>query len=149
MEAVSQELSRPALKTYVADAVALARYFEDALPPKANRAFLEAERGEAQILVPEIVVGEFIYIALKGRLDKEKISDPKATITELLDEMESSTYLKQVQMDARSWRHFLGSTVSELHDRMVHAIAASLPSDSSPAIITNDPTLSAVFKTLW
>ncbi len=142
-------MATAALRTYIADAVALARYFEDTLPPKADRAFSEAEEGKAQILVPEVVVGEFIYIALKGRLRKEKMSDPRAAITELLDEMESSSYLKQVQMSPIAWHHFLNSTVGELHDRMIHSIAMSLGRESSLAIITNDPDLSAVFRTVW
>lgn len=150
MEAIeSKRVDSTATHTYIADAVALAHYFEDTLPPKANHAFLEAEEGRAQILVPEVVVGEFIYIALKGRLRRDKISDPKAAIIELLEEIESSSYLKQVQMNASSWRFFLSSAVRELHDRMIHSIAMSLASESSPAIITNDPSLSAVFKTVW
>jgi predicted nucleic acid-binding protein len=136
-------------RTYVADAVALARYFEDSLPPKANRAFLDAEEGKAEILVPEVVVGEFIYIALKGRLRKDRVADPKATIRELLDEMETASYIKQVQVSIDSWRHFLKSPVGELHDRMIHSIAMSFSSDSHVAIITNDPDLSTEFSSVW
>jgi hypothetical protein len=39
----SRMMASPTIRTYIADAVALARYFEDTLPPKANGAFLEAE----------------------------------------------------------------------------------------------------------
>lgn len=58
------------MNRYIADAVAIERYFEDNLPPKADLAFGEAEEGRAEIFVPEIVVGEFIYVAMKGRLKK-------------------------------------------------------------------------------
>ncbi|MDA4137279.1 MAG: hypothetical protein OK449_09835, partial [Thaumarchaeota archaeon] len=69
---------------FVADTVALARYFEDDLPEAADRIFREAEEGRARIIVPEVVIGEFAYIALKGRL---KVPDPKSVILELLDEL--------------------------------------------------------------
>lgn len=137
------------MNRYIADAVALARYFEDTLPTKADLAFKEAEEGKAEIFVPEIVVGEFIYIALKGRLRKERVSDARAVIRELLDEMESSSYIKPIEMTPRSWDCFLESNVPELHDRMIHSIAMSLDSDQSLAIITNDPNLQSTFRTIW
>ena len=71
------------LTKYIADTVALARYFEDSLPPKADVAFKEAEEGKSEIFVPEIVVGEFIYIVLKGRLKKEHALDALTVIREL------------------------------------------------------------------
>jgi predicted nucleic acid-binding protein len=150
MEDLDYELAGDNSRSYIADAVALARYFEDALPPKANRAFLDAEEGKVRILIPEVVIGEFVYITLKGRLRKDRITDSFAVITELLDDIETSSYLRQVSMSARSWRHFMQSTVGELHDRMIYSIAMSEKEiDSSVAIITNDPALSEVFDTVW
>ncbi|HKW05709.1 MAG TPA: PIN domain-containing protein [Nitrososphaerales archaeon] len=137
------------MKRYIADAVAIARYFEDSLPPGANLAFREAEEGKAEIFIPEIVFGEFIYIALKGRLKVERISDARTIIRELLDEIESSTHLKPVQMSRKGWDHFLESTIPELHDRMIYSIAMSLDSDHSLTIITNDKSLKSVFRTIW
>jgi predicted nucleic acid-binding protein len=136
------------LKRYIADTVAIARYFEDSLPSKADFAFSDAEEGKAEIFVPEVVVGEFIYIAMKGRLKKDKIQT-QAVIRELLDEMESSSYLKPVRMSAASWNHFLDSPVSELHDRIIHSIALSFDPADSVAIITNDSSLKEVFRTIW
>ena len=69
---------------YVADAVALARYFEDSLPRAADEAFKEAERLESEIVVPEVAVGEFVYLALKGRL---RADDPISVVRDLLDEL--------------------------------------------------------------
>jgi predicted nucleic acid-binding protein len=129
--------------------MAIARYFEGSLPSKADRAFKEAEEGMAEILVPEIVVGEFINITLKGRLKKERVSERRTVIRELLDEMETSSYLKPIRMTAVAWNHFLESPVPELHGRMIHSIAMSLDSTQSVAIITNDPNLKEVFKTVW
>jgi rRNA-processing protein FCF1 len=141
--------SQVMMNTYVADAVALARYIEDTLPPEADRIFSETEQGKAQILIPEIVIGELIYTALKGRLRRNKISDVKVSVGEILDEIESSSYLKQVQMTSDAWHYFLTSRVRELHDRMIHAIAMSLEPESQVTIITNDPELSACFRTVW
>ncbi|MBI3023276.1 MAG: PIN domain-containing protein [Thaumarchaeota archaeon] len=132
------------MKSYVADTVSLARYFEDSLPSKAEMAFREAEDGKARILVPGIVIAEFIYIALKGRL---KTPDPKATIRELLSEIQASTFLQQATMTQDSWERFLESKVRELHDRIIHSI--SLSSNAS-GIITNDEELkSSGFRTIW
>lgn len=138
------------MNKYIADANALAHYFEDDLPSKADLAFREAEEGKAEIFVPEVVVGEFIYITLKGRLKKEKVSNPRIVISQLLDEMQSSAFLKPIGMSPNAWSHFLESTVPELHDRMIHSIAVSLSeSDLSISIITNDPDLKKAFKTIW
>ncbi len=132
------------MKSYVADTVSLARYFEDSLPSKAEVAFQEAEDGKARILVPGIVIAEFIYIALKGRL---KTPDPKATIRELLSEIQASTFLQQVAMTQNSWERFLESKVRELHHRIVHSIALS---SNASGIITNDEELkSSGFRTIW
>ena len=67
---------------FITDTVALARYLEDSLPDAASDAFGQAERGDGSIMVPQIVVGEFIYIAMKGRL---KVADPKSSIKLVLD----------------------------------------------------------------
>ncbi|HZW57941.1 MAG TPA: hypothetical protein VFF30_16750 [Nitrososphaerales archaeon] len=136
------------MKRYIADAVAIARYFEDSLPSKADLAFRDAEQGKAEIFVPEVVVGEFVYIAMKGRLNKNRV-EVLPVIRELLDEMESSSYLKPIGMTAVSWSHFLDSPVPELHDRMIHSIALSFQPVDSVAIITNDNSLRQVFKTIW
>jgi len=128
----------------VADTVALAHYFAGDLPPEADRIFRDAEDGKARILVPEVVIGEFVYISLKGRL---KVSDPKSTIAELLEELSASGYLSQTPMDLAAWTDFLGSRVSELHDRMIAAIATSR---SASGIITNDRELRSLdFPTFW
>ena len=77
---------RISLKLYVADAVALARYMEGNLPRSADKAFQEAEQGGARIVFLDIVIGEFIYTALKGRL---RTKDPAALIQEMLERLEN------------------------------------------------------------
>jgi len=132
------------LKTFLADTIALARYLEDSLPPEADKAFQEAEEGKARILVPEIVIGELVYISLKGRL---KTSDPRASMRQVLDELRVSSYFQQVQMTPDSWDRFVESKARELHDRMIRSIAESYMAN---AIITNDRDLkSSGFPTIW
>jgi len=130
-------------RRYVADTVGLVRFLEDSLPSKADRVFKEAENGNALILVPEVVIGEFAYIALRGRL---KSNDPNAMIQELLDELDSAAFIRQVGMTKHAWVEFLKSEIPELHDRMIHAIAESEDAD---AIITNDEELASKFRTIW
>jgi predicted nucleic acid-binding protein len=129
---------------YVADTMALARYLEDNLPKKANEVFEKAETGTATILVPDIVIAEFIYIGLKGRL---KVSDPKATVGELLSELQSSQFLRPVGMSSEAWEVFIDSRVPELHDRLIYSTAVS---NEAEAIITNDPEIIAsAYPTIW
>ena len=129
---------------YVADTVALVRYLEESLPPKADEAFERAETGRATMLVPDIAVAELIYVALKGRL---KVSDPRAAIRELLDDIRSSPYLRQAGLSPEAWDFFLDSTVSELHDRMIYATASF---HKANGIVTNDRELAGSgFHTIW
>ena len=44
------------VKNFITDTVGLARYLEDNLPGPASDVFSLAERGEALILVPQIVM---------------------------------------------------------------------------------------------
>jgi predicted nucleic acid-binding protein len=129
---------------YVADTMALARYLEDNLPKKANEVFEKAETGTATILVPDIVIAEFTYIGLKGRL---KVSDPRATVAELLSELQSSQFLRPVGISSEAWEVFIDSRVPELHDRLIYSTAVSNEAD---AIITNDPEIIAsAYPTIW
>jgi predicted nucleic acid-binding protein len=131
--------------TYVIDTIALVKYFEDDLPPRANSIFKSAEEGKAKLLVPSIVAGEFIYIALKGRL---KAQDPLAAVTELISDMESTSYLISADMGTADWKIFLELKVPELHDRMICATSLR---HSAKAIITNDPEIQKEGRTttIW
>jgi len=131
------------METYVLDTVALARYFEDDLPKAADKVFLLAEEGKAKLLVPSIVLGEFIYSALKGRL---KVADLRLTIVELLQTIEVSEYLLPVDMTIAAWQEFLKLEIAELHDRMVCAIAVA----HNATVITNDPEIRVEgIDTIW
>lgn len=132
------------MEIYVADTVALARYFEDRLPRAADEAFAKAENLQAEILVPEIVVGEFVYLAFRGRL---KADDPVSLVRDLLGEISASTYLRQASMTSDAWDAFITSSCSELHDRMIHSIAVAA---EARAILTPDPEIKDTgFRTIW
>jgi predicted nucleic acid-binding protein len=132
------------MKTHVADAVALARYLTDTVPPKADKAFADAKAGEAFILVPEIAIGEFVYISLKGLLN---VRDPKSEARELVREINASTYFRPGAMDLAAWERFLDSGISEVHERTIHSVARA---NSADAIITSDPELKeSGMATIW
>jgi predicted nucleic acid-binding protein len=131
------------METYVLDTVALARYFEDDLPRAADKVFRLAEEGRAELLVPSVVVGEFIYSVLKGRL---KVADINSTIIELLQIIQVSEYLHQVDMTLAEWQKFLILKIPELHDRMICAVAAA----HGATIVTNDLEIKAEgINTVW
>lgn len=129
---------------YVADTVALARYLEDNLPKRANEVFGRAETGQVVVLVPDVVIAEFIYIALKGRL---KVQDPTVAIAELLRDLQASQFLRPVSISFETWDVFANSKISELHDRLIYSIAMT---NQAEAIITNDPELiGSSYPTIW
>jgi predicted nucleic acid-binding protein len=132
------------MNEYVVDTMALVSYLEDALPSAADKVLKMAEKNECRLLIPEIVVGEFIYISLKGRL---KASDPKSLIMEVLISLDSSKYTDFVHMDTDAWEEFLALNISELHDRMICATALS----KNAKIITNDGEIMKNNKveTIW
>ena len=131
------------METYVVDTVALARYFEDDLPRAADKIFRLAEEGKAELLIPSIVIGEFIYSVLKGRL---KVADIRSTIVELLQTIQISEYLHQVDMTLAEWQEFLNLKVPELHDRMICAVAVA----HNATVMTNDLEIRAEgIHTIW
>ncbi len=130
------------METYVVDTVALARYFEDDLPRSADKIFRLAEEGRAELLIPSIVVGEFIYSVLKGRL---KVADINSTIIELLQTIQMSEYIHQVDMTFAEWQEFLNIKIPELHDRMICAVAVA----RNATVITNDLEIRESIHTIW
>jgi len=121
---------------YIVDTIALARYLENNLPPKVNEIFEIAENGKAQLLIPEIVLGELIYILRKGRLD---IPDISIAEEQILQEIEIASYFDFISTDFGAWKRFLKLDIPELHDRMVAAVFST---ESHIAILTNDEKIS-------
>lgn len=132
------------MKDYVVDTRALVGYLENDLPLPSDKIFKLAEQNKCKLLVPEIVIGEFIYICLKGRL---KTSNPKSFIMEVLISLDASRYVDFIGMDTEAWEEFLESDIRELHDRMICSIALS----KDAIIITNDDemTKNKAIETVW
>lgn len=132
---------RPA---FVIDTMALAYHMQDRLPEAARRAFEQAEASSGRIFVPEIVLGEFVYLALKGRFDLLK---PKEAIRMIMSYIYNEGFLAPLSMSELAWRIYCTLDIPELHDRMIAACAQSL----GLPIITNDLHLTSEPRlvTIW
>ena len=129
---------------YVLDTVGLARYLEGNIPETVDKIFDDADAGIAKIIIPEIVIGEFIYIALKGRL---RVDNPRETIIEILTKINDSDIFEIRGMEIDDWHIFLDIEIPEMHDRMIVAIAKNL----NALVITTDEKISksGVVKVVW
>jgi len=132
------------LTDYVMDTVALVKYLEDDLPKGANKAFREAEAGRARLYLPEIALGEFIYVALKGRLSKD---NTRADVEEAVDQILATSFISLSSLSHAAWDTLIDLDVPELHDRMIVADAL----DRGLPLITSDDTLKSVagLRTVW
>ena len=55
------------MAVYTADAVAMLTYLVDALPPRANRLFAEAEAGETVLEAPATALAETLYAVSRDK----------------------------------------------------------------------------------
>ena len=128
----------------VLDTVALVKHLEDELPKAADKMFREAEAGRSRMYLPEIALGEFIYIAMRGRLH---MPNPRAAIEEVVDQILAASYITLSHLSHSAWDVFIDVNVPDLHDRMIasDALVRGLP------LITNDSALASVpgLKTIW
>jgi len=132
------------LKEYVADTVAWAGYLADSLPKRADRAFAEAERGEARVVLPEIALGEFLYLAMRDRLEG---ADAEAAVRESLFLLRAAEHFRVEGLRMDDWDRFLDVPRKELHDRMIAADAM----DRRCSLVSNDPAFGSVedLKLVW
>lgn len=132
---------------YTVDTLALLGYLADRLPAKANNAFAEAERGDAMLIVPSIVVGESLFTLLKGKM-VFGVKVPAEKLLLFLDALEKSPSVRLQDMGVEEWRKAVEIDLPELHDRMV---VATFLLTKSTAILTNDEEISGLkgVKTLW
>ena len=128
----------------VIDTVAFIHHLDDSLPGAAARMFRDAENGKGQLFLPEIALGEFLYVALKGRLG---IPRPRAVVEEVLDHVRASGYIQLSSLGSTGWSVFLDLEVPELHDRMIAADAIS----RDVPLVSNDPELSGIrgLRRVW
>lgn len=129
---------------YVIDTVALIKYLEDDLPRAANAAFQGAENGRNQLFLPEIALGEFAYIALRGRL---RNVNPPAAVGAVISEVLDSGFIEPSSLRRTGWDRFLTIGIRELHDRIIAADAM----DRGCSLISNDPAFGSVkdLKQVW
>lgn len=128
----------------IIDTVALIRHLTDTLPTAAELAFRRAETGESQLYIPEVALGEFAYLGLKGKLG---IPRPRALVEEVLTEIRGSGYIQTCGLTPLGWEVFLDLEIRELHDRMI--AAAALEQDLP--LVSNDPVFRSVpqLKVVW
>ena len=132
------------MENFITDTAGLVRYLDDNLPSSASDVFSLAERGEASILVPQNVRGEFIYIAMKGR---PRLADPKGAVKQVLDELRGTSFIFQSNFPEDGWDIFLSLGIPALHDRLIAAEAMT----RSLSLISNDPVFRKVhgLEVIW
>jgi len=127
--------------------MALLGYLADSLPKNVDTTFREAERGEAEIIIPSICIGEVIYTILKGR-EMFGVKIPRSKIELFIDLLKESRGIRVVDLELDSWKILLEIDLPELHDRM---IVVTHIQEETEAIITNDEEISKLkgIKTVW
>ncbi|MCI4334476.1 MAG: PIN domain-containing protein [Thermoplasmata archaeon] len=129
----------------VIDTVALIRHLDDSLPRRSERIFREAENGEATLFLPEVALGEFAYLALRGRIGAP---EPRSLVEEVLTQVRGSGYIQLAALGPMGWGSFLDLAIPELHDRMIASLAISrgLPLVSNDPAFLRVPSLSVVWR---
>lgn len=122
---------------FILDTVGFVHYLEDNLPGSAASAVKQAEGGNGSVFLPQIALGEFIYITLKGRLN---VSNPIGSVGQIIDQLNSSPTFSISSMPTDAWEIFIQLKIPELHDRMIAAEALS----RDIPLISSDSSFSAV-----
>ena len=127
---------------YILDTVAIVSHLEarKSLGSEAREVFAAAERGEARLLVPPIVVAElFSYFSKRGQLDRFR---------QVFGDMETRPWFKFIDLSVEQVRDFMSlESVAEMHDRIIagHARQMGVP------LVTNDLQIraSGSVATIW
>lgn len=130
------------MDTYVVDTHVLAWFIgeDKRLSPKAEQILSQAEAGEAQVLIPTLVLAELTHIAQKKRV--------AVTIEELLDKIERGDGFTIVSFDFPIFQTMLKLPENwDIHDRIIAATASYYQA----ILITRDEMLrdSSELKTVW
>jgi len=116
---------------FVTDTQALLKFMmgKKVIDDESYQAFLAAERGEAVVIIPAIVLMEVMYLFEKHRID--------ISLLQVEDLLESRNYqfepLSLEVLEAAS----VIEDIPELHDRLIAATARYL----DLPLITNDPVI--------
>jgi len=124
---------------YIADAHAWIYYLIDRLPKKANEAFLKAEKGEAVIFVPTIILAECVYLVERGKI--------VLSYEELFSKLREAENFIPAPLTLEVVEALTKIPLTELHDKIVVATAQLLHA----VLITKDMEIikSGLVKTLW
>jgi len=133
------------LESYTIDTVAFLAYLIDVLPPQSDEIFQRAENDELTLILPSIAVGEVIYTILKQKKVFENVIplEKMSIIFEIIRDIKAITLM---DMNLQCWMKLLTVEIPELHDRMIVATHLTY---KSKAILTNDPEIESVTKTIW
>lgn len=115
------------MKVYVSDAVAFFYYLLDQLPPKADEAFRQAEKGDAILYLPTIVAAELYYLFEKKRWLKMWRTFRNA--------ISKSAAFRYYPFDERVLNLFTSTKAKEIHDKIIVSTVKALNAD---ALITKD-----------
>jgi len=121
------------MDSFVCDTQALVKFMmgKKVINNKAHQAFLAADKGEAVIIIPAIVLMEVLYLFEKHRIDIDLLQ------TE--DLLESHNYqIEPLGLEIRKTASEIDD-IPELHDRLIAATARYL----DLPLITNDPEIQA------
>lgn len=119
------------MDSYVTDTQALVKFMTGrrVINENAHQAFLAADRGDARIILPAVVLMEVMYLFEKHRIP--------ISLLHIEDLMQSDNYL----FEALSLEVLKVATeiddIPELHDRLIAATARAL----DLPLITNDPEI--------
>lgn len=134
------------MATYTADAVALLSYLVDALPPRADRIFAEAEAGETVIQAPSTALTEVLYSVSRDK-DVRGVT-LRGTPEEARGALVGNGPISVAPVSDKELAEY-AQIVDEftIHDAL---IVASHLAQETDAIITTDGTVrEGGFETVW
>lgn len=110
------------------------------LGPRARLAFAEATAGQAQVIVPVIVLAEIIFAVERGRI--------RADVPQMIRRIRSTRYFRIVPLRLAVILQLRALTeIPEMHDRIL--VAEALLAKGS--LVTRDEVVinSGIVPTLW
>ena len=127
------------MKTYVSDAVAFLYFLIDKLPPKADNAFKQAEKGNAIIYLPTIAAELYYLFEKKGWLE---------FWVKLKKEMLKTGTFRYYPFNEKVLNLFDTTKAEEIHDKIIVSTVKVLKAD---ALITKDKNILRLkeVKTIW
>lgn len=129
------------MNKYVADTMALILILENRkMPKRTKQIFEKAERNEAEIYIPAMVLAEVGYLSEKDRIE--------TNIEEVRIYCDNHKSIREKKITFKSIEDaFTISDIPELHDRIIAGSAMEL----NLKLLTNDPMIekSNFVKTIW